>query len=351
MADDSQADGASDAPERQPVDGWLQPLGDIPSGEDLEYDTRFLELTLAAAGKPETGFAPAEPPNWQETRAIAEELFGRTRDLRIAMLWARSQLNLEGLETLPEGLRLLHGLLSRFWSELHPALDPDDGDAFARLSVLGALDMLDGVLGDVRQATLVNDRRMSGVRVRDVEIALERLAPREDETPTSAGHIRGALDDMPELAQRLRSTCENGLKELLALQRLMNEQFGIGNAVDVKALKSMLEGVKSMLPDAEVAAQADAEPDAEASPEDAAAPRGARKGGGVSSIESRQDAVKALNLICAYLERSEPTNPAQLLLRRAERLIDKTFLELVRDLAPDAMREVAKIMGVDPDAM
>ena len=37
-------------------------------------------------------------------------------------------------------------------------------------------------------------------------------------------------------------------------------------------------------------------------------------------------------MICAYLERSEPTNPAQLLLRRAERLIDKSFLQLVRDL-------------------
>jgi type VI secretion system protein ImpA len=56
-------------------------------------------------------------------------------------------------------------------------------------------------------------------------------------------------------------------------------------------------------------------------------------------------------LICAYLERSEPTNPAQLLLRRAERLIDKSFLQLVRDLAPDAVGEVARIMGVDPDSI
>jgi type VI secretion system protein ImpA len=51
----------------------------------------------------------------------------------------------------------------------------------------------------------------------------------------------------------------------------------------------------------------------------------ARRGGGPQSIESREDAIKALQAICAYLERSEPTNPAQLLLRRAERLIDKSF--------------------------
>ncbi len=77
--------------------------------------------------------------------------------------------------------------------------------------------------------------------------------------------------------------------------------------------------------------------------------RAARRAAGPGSIESRQDAVKAINLICAYLDRHEPTNPAQLLLRRAERLIDKSFMQLVQDLAPDAMSEVARIMGVDPN--
>ena len=50
------------------------------------------------------------------------------------------------------------------------------------------------------------------------------------------------------------------------------------------------------------------------------------------------------------LPRPEPTNPAQLLLRRAARAIDKNFLELVRELAPDAVKDVARIMGVDPNA-
>ena len=70
--------------------------------------------------------------------------------------------------------------------------------------------------------------------------------------------------------------------------------------------------------------------------------------GGVHSVETRQEAVRAIELVCAYLERSEPTNPAQLLLRRAARVIDKNFLQLVRELAPDAVKDVARIMGVDP---
>jgi type VI secretion system protein ImpA len=31
-------------------------------------------------------------------------------------------------------------------------------------------------------------------------------------------------------------------------------------------------------------------------------------------------------------------------------LIDKNFIELVRDLAPEAVTEVARILGVKPDA-
>jgi type VI secretion system protein ImpA len=68
----------------------------------------------------------------------------------------------------------------------------------------------------------------------------------------------------------------------------------------------------------------------------------------VHSIDNRQDAIRAIELVCAYLERSEPTNPAQLLLRRAARVIDKNVLQLVGELAPDAVKDVARIMGVDP---
>jgi len=347
MAGDS--DSSDSIQERQPVDGWLTSLDGTECGEDLEYDPSFLELSQAVAGKPETQFAAAQPPSWPEARSLAEELMGRTRDLRVALSWARSMINLDGLEALPESLRLMHGLLDRFWDGLHPGLDPDDGDAFARVSVLGSIDKLDGLLGDVRQALLINDRRMGGLRTRDVEIALDRLAARPDESPPTSGQIQGMLGDMPDLAARLRVTCEEGRRQVLALQRLMNDKFGIENAVDVKALKGMLEAIESLLPDPEALAE---DGDAGTGSDDDGAPRaGRRGGGGPMSIESRQDAIKAINLICAYLERSEPTNPAQLLLRRAERLIEKNFLELVRDLAPDAMAEVARIMGVDVDSI
>src|SRR5262249_658767 len=43
----------------------------------------------------------------------------------------------------------------------------------------------------------------------------------------------------------------------------------------------------------------------------------------VGEIRSRDDAVRMLELVCNYLERNEPSNPAPLFIRRAQRLIKK----------------------------
>ena len=47
----------------------------------------------------------------------------------------------------------------------------------------------------------------------------------------------------------------------------------------------------------------------------------------------------------------EPTNPAQLFLRRARSLLELNFLELMKELAPNALDEVARVVGVDPNSV
>ena len=80
------------------------------------------------------------------------------------------------------------------------------------------------------------------------------------------------------------------------------------------------------------------------------APRRERDGL-TGAIESRDDALRAIDMVCEYLERTEPTNPAQLLLRRARRLVNKNFVELVRELAPESLGEVARVMGISADEL
>jgi type VI secretion system protein ImpA len=339
-------DTATGSAPPRPIEGWLLPLADDePCGPDLEFDAQSLELR-DATGKPESQFGPGEPPEWGRVCELSESLFERTRDLRLALWWARAKLNLVGFAALPAVFDLFHGLLEGFWAHLHPLPDADDPDALARLSVIGGLDKLDSLLGDIRNARLSSDPRLDGLRVRDVEVALAKLTPRADEAVRTQGQIVGMLAGATEASAALNEETDAALASLDKLQALINERFSADKGVDLGALRGMLTCVKSVLPArSEGAASGQSEEDSAAPGAPAAAPRA----GGVHSIESRQDAIRAIELICAYLERSEPTNPAQLLLRRAARVIDKTFLQLVRELAPDAVKDVARIMGVDPN--
>lgn len=349
--------------ERAVVDAWLEPLGDPPCGEDLEWDNDFLEMSQAAVGKPGSQFnndSDAKPPDWRSVKRLAEGLFERTRDVRIAIYWARAQVHLEGARTLPASMRLVHGLLERYWDDLHPRLD--DGDAYARVNALNDMAGVAGLVGDLRQSTIVAGRGFGELHGRELEIALGMLEPREGEAPMTAAQIGHMLADAVDEDPKLRSFAGAAAARLEQLDALMQEKVGYGSAPDLSALKSLLSGLQGLMPaDAAAESSADGAGDTvgdaafgaatDDAPMAAAAPRrgGARGAGLPGSIDSREDALRAIDLVCAYLDRTEPTNPAQFFLRRARKLVDKNFIELVRELAPESLDQVAKIMGVSTD--
>lgn len=348
---------------------WLLPVSDdAPCGDDLEYDNDFLALTQAAAGKPETQFADPEPPDWRAVQSLAEQLNTRTRDLRVANLLLRARLRLEGFAALAPGLALFERLLSQWWDELHPR--PEDGDAFARINVLNELNSLNVTLGDVRASLVLDDRGIGQISVRDIEIALGDLTARDDESVPSRGQIENMLADAVAGYPQLATQAGASVAALEALTACLSARLSYGEMPDFSALRTMLDGVVAVSPrpvtlaaDADDLAgllndlgisQDDEGQASDTAPAPAAPARRARTGGssaGIGTIESRADAVRAIDAVCAYLEKHEPTNPAADLLRRAQRLIDRNFLQLVREFAPDAVGEVARMLGVDPDSL
>ncbi len=348
---------------------WLAELDrDAPCGSNLEYENTFLSLTQAAVGKPETQFSAAEPPDWAQVQSLAEELNGSSHDLRIALLWLRARLRRDGLEVLAPTLQLMRVWLSRWWEPLHPQLD--DGDAYARINVLAELNSLSSVLGDVRQAWVLNDRSIGSIAVRDIEIALGTLLPRDDESPMPRSQIEAMLTDAVASKPALARQASDALAALARLSECLTAERSEGGAglsyaelPDFSLLRQMLEAVAELTPEPSGADDGESDGDLSAllgslGIEDSsrqAAPRAATRGRSAASsggaIESRQDAVQAIERVCAYLERHEPTNPACQLLRRAQRLIDSNFLQLVREFAPDAVGEVARMLGVDPSTL
>ena len=71
-----------------------------------------------------------------------------------------------------------------------------------------------------------------------------------------------------------------------------------------------------------------------------------KSAGAVGEIRSREDAIRVLDLVCKYIERNEPTNPAPLLIKRAQRLMSLGFLDIIKELAPDGMGQIEVITGI-----
>jgi type VI secretion system protein ImpA len=326
------------------VAAWLQPLpdADAPCGPDLEYDNDFLALTQAVAGKPESQFGPAEPPEWRKAVDIAAGLLERSRDLRVAVEWGRSVLQLNGYAALLPALTLINGLLESHWDHVHPM--PDDGDSYGRVNALTLLREPAGLLGALRDARVVEDRAIGLLLMRDIESALG-LAPvspgRSDVSKDQASKmLSAALDKTPELRERLKE----GVVLVKQAMSLVSDRLG-SEAPDLRPLHALMNGAAGLLPPEATAVEAEGEES------EGGAGGGGRARGLSGAVSSREEALRAIDLVIEYLERAEPTNPAPLFLRRARQLVGHNFLQLMKVLAPDALAEVARVVGVDPDTV
>jgi type VI secretion system protein ImpA len=319
-----------------------------PCGDDLEYDPAFGELERAAQGKPEQQMGdevvPAEDADWRDVRDKAIALMGRSKDMRVALQLATALAHTDALSGLSDGLALLRGLLERYWEGYHPRLDPDDDlDPTMRVNILASLCDQDSVLGLVRTTPLVSSRALGRFGLREIEIASGQLEPPAGvEAPTTAA-IEGAFleCDIEEL-QATADAVNQAVAHAEAIDTKLTEQVGYSNSCDFTPLKAVLRAAQSVLNE-----------------------RLARRGVGVAVVEgvaaeaggvvaqpiagevsSREDVVRVLDKACDYFERHEPSSPVPLLLKRAKRLISKSFLDIMRDLAPDGVPQAETIGGV-----
>ena len=55
--------------------------------------------------------------------------------------------------------------------------------------------------------------------------------------------------------------------------------------------------------------------------------------------------LRVLDKVCEYYGRYEPSSPVPVLVRRAQRLVSKSFMEIIQDLSPDSVRQIEVISG------
>jgi type VI secretion system protein ImpA len=151
--------------------------------------------------------------------------------------------------------------------------------------------------------------------------------------------LLGALTEAgADYARTKHGLLKQVFDDLRAIETVFTEK--ISNAPDLKSLKQLVQSAVSYL--------------AKGLPAEEGAGEGAAEGpnvtGGVAqtvvgAIRSRDDVKKLLDQICEFLQKTEPSNPAPILLNRARRLLDKGFLDIIQELMPDSLSEVEKLAG------
>ena len=129
-----------------------------------------------------------------------------------------------------------------------------------------------------------------------------------------------------------------------ALRALLDERVSVAEAPDMDRLDGVLKPVAQGFARLSSAAAAEAEAVSEFASDDGTITDG--RGSGV--VQSREDARRALDRVCEYLERNEPSNPASLFARRAQRLLSMPFLDIMRELSPDSMSHLEMLTGAPP---
>lgn len=323
------------------VDALLAAIpGALPCGPYVEYEP-VTELERMAAGRSEQRLGdtvvPAEEPDWFAVRDRAEELFRQTKDLRVAVLLTRALVRTEQIAGLAAGLAVVHGLLARYWDSVNPPLDSGEGDdPGLRINALAALGHNEGLVRDVRNALLANGP-LGRVTVREALVALGKRQPLPGEAVRSLPEITAALSAAAAKDPDSGAAVRAGIEHLQGIQRLLLGKEDPRAVLDVTALADMLKSVAPLCGSAGGVAPGDL-PKVE--------PAAAPPPGVPGEIRSREDAIRQLETICSFFERTEPGNPAPLFIRRAQRLLNKSFVDIIRELAPDSLNRIEDIAGI-----
>ncbi|MDR2154678.1 MAG: type VI secretion system protein TssA [Burkholderiaceae bacterium] len=332
-----------------PVDGQK------PCGEDLEYDEEFLALHQATQRKREQQFGntviPAEAPDWSKAERLAKQLCQRTRDLRVLAQLTLARTELRGLPGYVEGLRLINALLDTFWNDLHPHIVSDDGDEdpMPRMNALAVLGESEGLGRAVRDARLLDDGGIC-LTLRQVETLMDSSGSAQIDFPGGVSRLR----EMVHAADAKASPPLQALREALLLLGSIREkaahELGQSWAPDFSRLERSLRSVAQLLPDKPATAPdpaTDMAPasDAHDKPADNSSASPRRFALQDITVTSRADAQALLEKVCQYLESSEPSHPGPMLIRRAQKLLDLNFFQIIEDLLPEGVQKIEGLAG------
>jgi type VI secretion system protein ImpA len=274
----------------------------------------------------------------------AVTLLSRTKDLRVAIHLVRALLHREGFPGFRDGLAMVRGMLERYWPSVHPQLDPDDhNDPTVRINALAVLSD-PAVIAALRSAPILQSRSFGKVSLRDIAVSTGELQPLPGAAKLEPAAIEAAFQDAPLASlQAMAEVLAAALEHLQAIETVFANATG-ASGPDVSGVVRIVRQAQQALGPRLERRRADEGP--------APSGDGAIRANGVAvasaasgEIRSREDVVHALDKICSYYERHEPSSPLPLLLQRCKRLATMSFIEVVREMVPGGLAQLEVIAG------
>jgi type VI secretion system protein ImpA len=344
--------------------GWqraelLEPItAEHPCGQNLEdsallasFDgyrlygrTKPLEAVADSAdGAPKTLEDRDErPPDWGEIKEKSLEALRQSKDLRLLAHLSAALLRTDGLSAFTETLRIASQWLEAYWDQTYPLVD---GDGVVRRSALNCFADPIAVIDRLRRVPIVSSRQHGTFSLRDIDLATAQIAPNKGETRPDEAQINAAFAALTaeELTTLLQGVA-GAAQSLKDIDGKMRREVASEAAPEFEPLSSQLVRIEKVL-----RAQLAARPGATSGTAGADASAGGAGALAVNisgEIRSREEAVRALEAVANYFRKYEPSSPVPLLCDRAKGLVSRGFLEVLADIAPDAVKQARAAGGL-----
>ena len=288
--------------------------------ENFEHHPEFMALMSAAAPRQEQQFGtvivPPPTVDWHDIHRRTVDLFGRALDLRLAILFVRASVRVHGWMELAPALNVVRAMVERHWDRVHPLPDEDEGDDMMRANALSALADPQTTLADIRDAT---PRGETGPNVRTILHAWDTMRDGRAES-----------DAWGEICDELRHM-EASPIAISALREANDAAVELENVI--KSRLSEPPNLEALLRITRVLAEASA-----VAGDNACRPssRRDRTGEPTASLSGREDALRELRNVSAWLAAEALTDRVPALLRQFRRLQMQTFAKVLGDVVANA---------------
>jgi len=332
---------------------FLEPISeDAPCGINLEYDSQFLALEQLTKEKPEVQFGDtvqsAVGPEWREVYVQTLELLSKSKDIRLLVWLTQSGLNLHGINNFALSLGFIRLLLEKYWDNLHPQLDPDDdNDPTLRINILATLVDEEEILRTLRDIPLTKSRSYGNFSLRDIDIATGELIIEENQESPSVAVIEAALVDMgPEQFTQVYQALVQCREEITKIENFINEKVPVSASMSFLPLQKIIDRAYNFVHN--VYQQNNI---TEGNSDDLyiegenSSTNSKISSKGTIGINSTKDVIAAIDQICDYYSRTEPSSPVPNIIKRARNLVGGDFVSILKNVSPDSLENFLKISG------